>query len=59
MREARNRPGIFKTMVKDARSLIPEIDGHSRQKMQEFISASIYVKQKINFAEKSALLKEN
>jgi len=40
--------------LKDARSLIPEIDGHSRQKMQEFISASIYAIEKINFAEKLA-----
>ena len=37
VREARNRSG----RLKDARSLISEIDRHSRQKMQEFISASM------------------
>jgi len=41
--------------LKDARNLIPEIDGHSRQKMQEFISSSTYAMKKINFAEKSLL----
>ena len=57
MREARNRPVGYLRLI-GAQSLIPEIDGHSCQKMQEFISASTYAMEKINFAEKSALLEE-
>jgi len=44
--------------LKDARSLISEIDGHSRQKTQEFISSSVYAMEKVNFVEKSALLEK-
>ena len=55
--EARNRPVEY-LRLKGTQSLIPEIDDHSRQKMQEFISASTYAMEKINFAEKLALLKE-
>jgi len=57
MREARNRPVGYLRLI-GAQSLIPEIDGHSCQKMQEFISANIYAIEKINFVEKSALLEE-
>ncbi|KYN14195.1 hypothetical protein ALC57_13603 [Trachymyrmex cornetzi] len=57
VRELRDRPTGY-LRLKDARSLIPEIDGHSRQKMQEFISASTYAIEKINYAEKPALLEE-
>jgi len=57
--EARNRP-VGYLRLKDAQNLpaqkIPEIVGHLRQK--EFISASTYAMEKINFAEKSALLEE-
>ncbi|KYN16164.1 hypothetical protein ALC57_11574 [Trachymyrmex cornetzi] len=57
VRELRDRP-VGYLRLKDARSLIPEIDEHSRQKMQEFISASTYAMEKINYAEKPAVLKE-
>ncbi|KYN16083.1 hypothetical protein ALC57_11672 [Trachymyrmex cornetzi] len=57
VRELRDRPTGY-LRLKDARSLIPEIDRHSRQKMQEFISASTYAVEKINYAEKPALLEE-
>ena len=57
VRETRNR-AVKYLRLKNAQSLISEIDGHSRQKMQEFISVSTYAMEKINFAEKSALLEE-
>ncbi|KYN19762.1 hypothetical protein ALC57_07915 [Trachymyrmex cornetzi] len=57
VRELRDRPTGY-LRLKDARSLIPEIDGHSRQKMQEFLSASTYAIEKINYADKPALLEE-
>ncbi|XP_018368333.1 PREDICTED: uncharacterized protein LOC108764548 [Trachymyrmex cornetzi] len=57
VRELRHRPTGY-LRLKDARSLIPEIDGHSRQKMQEFLSASTYAIEKINYADKPALMEE-
>ncbi|KYN30751.1 hypothetical protein ALC56_14953, partial [Trachymyrmex septentrionalis] len=44
--------------LKNARNLIPEINGHSCQKIQKFISASIYMMGKINFTKKSVVLEE-
>jgi len=43
--------------LKEARSIIPEIDGTSQHKIQEFLSASTYAMESINPTEESQLLK--
>ncbi|KYM96902.1 hypothetical protein ALC62_12439 [Cyphomyrmex costatus] len=57
VRELINRPTGY-LHLKDARRLIPEVDGSQRHKTQEFISASTYAMEKIDLAERSALLEE-
>ncbi|KYN19311.1 hypothetical protein ALC57_08362 [Trachymyrmex cornetzi] len=57
VRELRDRPTGY-LRLKDARRLIPEIDGSIRNKTQEFITASTYAMDKIIYAERSALLEE-
>ncbi|KYN01997.1 hypothetical protein ALC62_07214 [Cyphomyrmex costatus] len=57
VRELTDRPTGY-LRLKDARSIIPVIDGSQRDKTQEFISASTYAMEKINYPERSALLEE-
>lgn len=49
---------IFINKRSSFRNFIPEVDGHSWQKLQQFINANTYAMEKINFAEKPALLEE-
>ena len=43
--------------LKEARSLIPEIDGTNQNRIQEFLSASTYAMESINPVEEPQLLK--
>ncbi|XP_067203548.1 uncharacterized protein [Linepithema humile] len=54
---SRSLPATSYMQLKEARSIIPEIDGTSQHKIQEFLSASTYAMESINPTEESQLLK--